>query len=274
MIRLAQVSCRIHGTPLLQDINLELRNGAIALVGPNGAGKSTLLKLLADGGRHMSATHISGQLELDGQALTKFPVDILARRRAFLPQQHADSLQLPVAEILQLAAWPHAAARLPAALYQQALTFWQLEHLAERNYNGLSGGERQRVQLARTWLQLRQHDNAAERIWLLDEPQNALDLPHQQALQQQLREEAGNGALVVFSTHDINFALHTAERIIILREGRIHADAGSSAIAEPALLQDVFGVPFTRLVNPADQSIWLVTGHHSHANTNTSSRLP
>ncbi len=270
MITLAHLHCRLHDATLLQDINLTLNNGAIALVGPNGAGKSTLLKLLADGGRHFSAASISGYIRLQDNDLRKMPADQLARRRAFLPQQHTDTLQLSVGEILELAAWPHGNAVLPASLRQQALGIWQLSTLEKRSYAGLSGGERQRVQLARTWLQIRQHENAAERIWLLDEPQNALDLPHQQALQKQLRAEAESGALVVFSTHDINFAMHTAERVVILREGRLHADAGSSAIADPALLQDVFGVHFTRLVNPADQSIWLVTGHNTH----TSSRLP
>lgn len=263
MITLAHVSCRINTATLLQDVSLELGQGAIALVGPNGAGKSTLLKLLADGGRFFSPAQISGTLKLDGQALAKFPADTLAHRRAFLPQQHADALQLQVAEILELAAWPHGNTRLPVALFEEALALWQLEALATRSYSGLSGGERQRVQLARTWLQIRQHETAAERIWLLDEPQNALDLPHQQILQKQLRQEAASGALVIFSTHDINFALHTAERVIVLREGRIHADGGSSAIADPALLQDVFGVPFTRLIHPDDASLWLVPGHHT-----------
>jgi iron complex transport system ATP-binding protein len=259
MITLRNISCHIGPAALLQDVNLELQPGCIALVGPNGAGKSTLLKLLADGGRHFLRTSIRGELQLDKKALQKIPVDALARRRAFLPQQHVDALQLPVAEILELAAWPHGKASLPAALYQEALMLWQLEALAARAYSGLSGGERQRVQLARTWLQIRQHENPGERIWLLDEPQNALDLPHQQILQTQLRREAANGALVVFSTHDINFALHSAERIIVLREGRVHADGGSSAIADPALLQDVFGVRFSRLINPNDNSIWLTT---------------
>ncbi len=263
MITLTQISCRIGAASLLQDVNLELRSGAIALVGPNGAGKSTLLKLLADGGRHLAATHIQGELLLDGQDLASFPADSLARRRAFLPQQHADILPLAVSEILELASWPHGRTHLPAALYQEALAVWQLETMTKRAYSGLSGGERQRVQLARTWLQMRQHENPAERIWLLDEPQNALDLPHQQILQKQLRHEAADGALVIFSTHDINFALHTAERVIVLRQGRIHADGGSSALADPALLQDVFGVPFTRLTHPDDASLWLVPGHHT-----------
>ncbi len=263
MITLAHVSCRMNSATLLQDVSLELKQGAIALVGPNGAGKSTLLKLLADGGRLLSNAQISGTLQLDGQPLAKLPADTLARRRAFLPQQHADALPLPVTDILELAAWPHGNTRPALALYEEALALWELDLLASRTYSGLSGGERQRVQLARTWLQIRQHETAAERIWLLDEPQNALDLPHQQMLHKQLRQEASSGALVIFSTHDINFALHTAERVIVLRAGRIHADGDSSAIADPVLLQDVFDVPFTRLIHPDDASLWLVPGHHT-----------
>lgn len=260
MISLRNISCHIGNAALLQDVNLELQHGCIALVGPNGAGKSTLLKLLADGGRHFLQGSIRGELQLDKKPLQKIPVSELARQRAFLPQQHAESLPMPVAEILELAAWPHGRSHLPPELRQEALQLWKLQALELRHYDQLSGGERQRVQLARTWLQMRLHTPASERIWLLDEPQNALDLPHQRILQQQLRHEAEAGALVIFSTHDINFALHTANRIIVLQEGRIRADNVSSAIADPALLQDVFGVSFTRLLNPADNSVWLVTG--------------
>lgn len=260
MIRLSHISCHIGKAALLEDVSLDLQQGCVALVGPNGAGKSTLLKLLADGGRYFQQAGIRGELRLDQKPLQKIPPDELARRRAFLPQQHAESLPLPVGEILELAAWPHGNTSLPAELRQEALQLWKLQALELRHYDQLSGGERQRVQLARTWLQMRLHVSAHERIWLLDEPQSALDMPHQRVLQQQLRHEAGQGALVIFSTHDINFALHTADRVIVLQHGRLRADDVSAAIADPALLQDVFGVSFTRLLNPADNSVWLVTG--------------
>ena len=260
MITLSQLHCHVGENGLLQDISLTLQHGCIALVGPNGAGKSTLLKLLADGGRDFTQARIRGDMYLDAKPLAKIPADLLARRRAFLPQHHAESLQLPVTDIIAMAAWPHGGGNAAENLQREALDIWELGALATRHYNRLSGGERQRVQLARTWLQMRLQAEPTKRIWLLDEPQNALDLPHQQRLQQQLRTETANGALVIFSTHDINFALHTADRVIALREGRMHADAGSSAIADPALLQDVFGVRFTRLVNPDDNNVWLVTG--------------
>jgi ABC-type hemin transport system ATPase subunit len=257
VIELAALTCRIGTRTLLQDISLRLAPSCIAVIGPNGAGKSTLLRLCADGGRHLPRHSVSGALMLDQQPLHDIAADALASRRAFLPQQHAEALHLAVADILELAAWPHGGS-LPRESSELATRLWELERLLPRRYDELSGGERQRVQLARTWLQMRLHSVPAERIWLLDEPQNALDLPHQQRLRECLRAEADAGALVMFSTHDINFALRTADIIVALKEGRLHASGSPAQMADPDLLQDVFGVAFDRLAHPVDGRPWLL----------------
>lgn len=259
MMTLSGLSCRFGTHSILQDITVTLQSGCIALIGPNGAGKSTLLRLCTDAGRYFPHAGITGDIQLDGGALQDMAPEALARRRSFLPQQHADSLRLPVRDLLCLAVWPHGGAgALAEQLYQQALQTWELEPLADRHYDALSGGERQRVQLARTWLQMRLHPLASERIWLLDEPQNALDLPHQQRLRQSLRTESEAGALVIFSTHDINFALRSADRILVLKAGRLHTAGSADAIADPALLEEVFGVAFDRVEHPADGKPWLL----------------
>lgn len=260
MMVLERLGCRFKTHTVLSDVSLSLPPQCVALVGPNGAGKSTLLQLCADGGRYFRQAEISGEIRLDGKPLREIAPEKLARRRAFLPQQHADSLQLPVRDLLGLAAWPHGGGKDADRLHEEALTVWELEQLASRHWNQLSGGERQRAQLARSWMQMRLHPEPAERIWLLDEPQNALDLPHQQRLHQQLRAETSAGSLVMFSTHDINFALRTADRILVLANGRLQADDGPEAIADPARLQAIFGVPFTRISNPADGKPWLIPG--------------
>lgn len=264
MIVLDHVSCRLSEHTVLEDVSLTLTPGCVALIGPNGAGKSTLLHLLADGGRYLRHAHISGSCRLDDRALRDIAPLALARRRAFLPQQHADNLQLPVRDLLCLAAWPHGGRADATALYQEALHRWTLEPLADRPWQALSGGERQRAQLARTWMQMRLQADPTQRLWLLDEPQNALDLPHQQQLHERLRAEAEAGALVVFSTHDINFALRTADRILALSRGQLQADGSPDTIAgTPAdtnRLGAIFGVPFTRLTSPADGRPWLIPG--------------
>ena len=258
MITLSQVSCFLRGQSCLHEVSLSFTSGLVALIGANGAGKSTLLHLLADGGRHYPSAKITGSLELEGQALRTFPSQALAQRRAFLPQQHSEQLPLAVHDIVMLACWPFMQPSQTAALHADALQRWDLEHLAHRSWQALSGGERQRVQLARTWLQLQFQTQASQRIWLLDEPQNALDLPHQQSLKKQLHEEARPGALVVFSTHDINFALHNADRVIALGNGQILADGNAQELADPALLQHIFGVPFEALTPPESEKPWLV----------------
>lgn len=259
MIRLQALGCRFGAHTVLENITTDLQPGCVALIGPNGAGKSTLLRLCADGGRYFSSASVQGRITLEQQPLADIPADTLARRRAFLPQQHSDALALPVDELLCLAAWPHGGGGGRARdLYQQALQRWELEALARRRYDELSGGERQRVQLARTWLQMRLHEKASERIWLLDEPQNALDLPHQQQLRQTLRDEAANGALVLFSTHDINFALRSADQLLLLKNGRLVASGSPELLADTDLLQSVFGVGFDRLTHPVDGRPWLL----------------
>jgi iron complex transport system ATP-binding protein len=259
MIDLCALSCFFGNHSVLHDISVTLRSGCIALVGPNGAGKSTLLRLCADAGRYFPQARITGDVLLDDEPLKNMSPALLAQRRAFLPQQHADSLRLPVHELLQLAAWPHGgSSRQIETVYQQALQAWELNTLAYRHYDELSGGERQRVQLARTWLQMRLHENAHERIWLLDEPQNSLDLPQQQRLRQHLRHEGSSGALVIFSTHDINFALRSADQILVLKAGKLQAFGTPDDIANPLLLQEAFGVGFDKITHPVDGKIWLL----------------
>lgn len=258
MISLRNVSCRMDRQDLLQDVTAELGSGCVAVIGPNGAGKSTLLRLCADGGRQLPLARLDGAVLLDGQPLRDIPVDVLARRRAFLPQQHADALRLQVGDVLELAAWPQGLSSLPAALRAGAIALWELEHLLQRPYTHLSGGERQRVQLARTWLQMRLQPEPAQRLWLLDEPQTALDLPHQQRLQDCLRREGAAGGLVLFSTHDLNFALRAADRILALRQGRLMAIGTPEEMTDPALLQEIFGVAFARLPHPGDGRPWVI----------------
>lgn len=250
MIRCEQLGCHVGERALLQALSLTLDAGqCVAVVGPNGAGKSTLLRLLS-GERLLRQ---DGEVQLSGRALHDWPLPELARRRSFLMQSHANELASSVTELVTLGAYPHGGLRLDQrALLDEALARWELTSLHLRSYLTLSGGERQRVHLARTWLQLRLHETAAERLWLLDEPLNGLDLPHQQLLQRSLREQAGEGALVIFSVHDLNFALRTADTVLALSQGKLLYAGQAAGLAEPALLRDIFGTAFLCLSHPKD----------------------
>ncbi|HET8729647.1 MAG TPA: ATP-binding cassette domain-containing protein [Moraxellaceae bacterium] len=258
MIQLSGVSLHLAGRTLLRTVDLSLQSGCVALIGANGAGKSTLLQLLADGGRYLEGGHLDGVLQLDDQSLRSCPPQALAQRRAFLPQRHSESLPLTVMATLGLATWPWGGGPLPTPLLEEAVERWELAPLTGRRYTALSGGERQRVHLARTWLQLRMQPAPRQRIWLLDEPQTALDHPHQQTLLSSLNEEAEAGALVVFSTHDVNFALRAANHVVALKHGLVAAAGTPGQVATPGHLHDIYGVRFVQVTHPVDGRLVLL----------------
>lgn len=259
MIAFENVSFRADSQSILNNVSFTAERGLVALIGPNGAGKSTLLRLLADGGRYYQKAHITGSLTLDNQRLTDISPLELAKRRAFLAQQHGEELHLPVQDLLCLATWPHGGDYLES-VYQETLQRWELADLVKRSWQALSGGERQRAQLARTWMQIQLQAEPRQRIWILDEPQNALDFPHQLLLRKQLCQEAERGALVIFSTHDINFAVQIADQVLALRQGELVANTCTQEMANPALLETIFNVPFQCLTNPVDNRPWLIPG--------------
>lgn len=248
MLALESVRVRIGDAVLLDGVSLVVQPGeVVAVVGANGAGKSTLLKVAA-GERSPSA----GRVTLDGRPLGAFSPEALALRRAVLPQHSALQFGFTAAEVVRLGRTPHAGRATRAqdeAAVERALAQAGVSHLAGRRYPTLSGGEQQRVHLARTLAQLDgRHDEP--RYLLLDEPTASLDLAHQHAVLRTARAlaEAGTGVLVVL--HDLNLAAQYADRLAVLRRGRLLADGPPAEVLDPALVHAAFDVVVTVLPHP------------------------
>lgn len=254
MINAHRLGCHIGRQRLLEDVSFSVQPGScVAVVGANGAGKSTLLRLLSGEYFARRDIQVSGTADLAGQSLAAWSPQALAQRRSMLMQSHADGLALSVRDLVALGAYPHGGLRQEQqGLRDGVLAQWQLGALAGRSGESLSGGERQRAQLARTDLQLALHPQASERLWLLDEPLNSLDLPHQQLLRRQMRARASAGALVLFSVHDLNFALRTADTVLALRAGRLLYAGGVRELAVPEKLFEIFDTRFVCLEHPHD----------------------
>jgi iron complex transport system ATP-binding protein len=251
MLHLDDVHVQIGGAVLLGGVTLAVRPGeVVAVVGPNGAGKSTLLKVAA-GERAPSA----GRATLDGRPLAARSPEHLAIRRAVLPQQSALAFGFTAFEVAMLGRTPHAATRdgHEAAAWR-ALERAGVAHLAERRYPTLSGGEQQRVHLARALAQLdgpaAPDAPRAPRYLLLDEPTASLDLAHQHAVLALARAhaEAGGGVLVVL--HDLNLAAQYADRLAVLRGGRLLAEGRPAEVLDPGLVHAAFDVPVVVLPHP------------------------
>lgn len=206
----------------------------VAIIGPNGAGKSSLLHLLA-GGEVASR----GGVRLAGRAIGDYSAAELAQRRAVLAQEQALVFPFTVRDVVAMGQFESAS----DAAIEHCLEWVSATALLNRQYLSLSGGERQRVHLARVLMQLHPRIQVNQPCYLfLDEPLNALDLRHQFALMQRLRELRSQGVAICCVIHDLLLAQRFADRVWVMQGGRLIADGGPAVISD-ALLEQVFELP-------------------------------
>ncbi len=215
-----------HGparTPVLHGVSLDITAGRwTSIVGPNGAGKSTLLKCLAGLLPH------HGSVALLGQPLLALPQRARARQLAWLGQNESSADDLIVWDVAMLGRLPHQPWLAPPsaadhAAVEQALRATQAWDWRHRPLGQLSGGERQRVLLARALA-------VQAQVLLMDEPLANLDPPHQVDWLLLVRELVRQGRTVVSVLHEISFALH-ADELVIMAQGRVthHGDCAAPA---------------------------------------------
>ena len=181
----------------------------VALLGPSGCGKSTTLRLVAgleacDGGR----------IEIGGADVTARPP--AARGVAMVFQNYALFPHLTVAENI---AFGLSVRRVPAAerarRLQRAADLLGLTSLLERKPAQLSGGQRQRVALGRAIV-------AEAPVCLMDEPLSNLDAQLRQQMRVEIRElQQRLGMTMLYVTHDQTEAMTMADRVVLMRAGRI-----------------------------------------------------
>jgi zinc/manganese transport system ATP-binding protein len=204
MLQVQGVSYRYPGKAsptALADVSFSLGPGSLtALLGPNGAGKSTLLKLLLG-----QLTPCQGRLLWSGQAMAP-----RRPRLALVPQRSAIQWQMPITvrDLVALGTLSAPAAE-PLLEISEALKAMGLAALAEMRLSQLSGGQQQRALLARALVQKAD-------LLLLDEPFTYLDPPTRQQLLAVLRQQAGQGRIVLVSSHDWGDSLQGYDRALLL----------------------------------------------------------
>ena len=226
---------------VLDGIDLALRPGEVlALLGPNGSGKSTLIRaalgLLPLAG---------GQVLIDGADAAALTPRQRAQKAAYLPQTR------PVPNITALRMVLHG--RFPHLTYPRrfrqedyaaamaALAQADAACLARRSMPELSGGQRQRVYLAMALAQ------DAPTLFL-DEPTAFLDVSHQLEVGRLAGQLARQGKAVVLVLHDLPLALSTADRLAVLKGGRLLAVDGPEALCADGILNSVFGIELGRVM--------------------------
>jgi iron complex transport system ATP-binding protein len=224
------------GRAVLRDVSFRVSAGEmVALCGPNGAGKSTLLRVLL--GLHAPG---AGRVLLGGDPVAGLPRREIARRAALLPQESPFDLPLTVREVVALGRLPYLGRFQPegpsdARAVERALDLTDTVALAGRPVTELSGGERHRVHLARALAQ-------EAPVLLLDEPAASLDLVHQLQAVDLLRALVDEGRAALIALHDLSLAARRCDRMLLLAQGTVQADAPPREVLTPEALARFFGV--------------------------------
>ncbi|HEX3348115.1 MAG TPA: ABC transporter ATP-binding protein [Acetobacteraceae bacterium] len=209
-LQLERVSKAYGDTKAVDSVSLEVAEGEmVVLLGPSGCGKTTTLRMIAG---FVDATE--GDILLDGQSIAALPAH--RREMGIVFQSYALFPHLSVARNvafgLEMRREPRAARTAQVA---EMLRLVKLEAYADRLPRHLSGGQQQRVAIARA---LAIHP----RMLLLDEPLSNLDAELRLDVAREIRLLQRDRALTtIMVTHDQNEAMAMADRLVVMRDGRV-----------------------------------------------------
>jgi 2-aminoethylphosphonate transport system ATP-binding protein len=207
------VTVAYRGTVVLEDFSLEVRRGEVmALIGPSGSGKTTALRAVAGFVRP-----VKGRLQIGGTDCTEVPP--YARGIGMVVQNYA---MFPHMRVTANVAFGLRARNAPRDLIEkrveECLRLVGMAGFKDRYPRELSGGQQQRVAIARALA-------IEPKVLLLDEPLSALDAQIRRAMVEELAalHRKLPGLTVLYVTHDQSEALTLADRIAVMRDGRLNA---------------------------------------------------
>ena len=209
-LELRSIEKKFDQTQVIHGVDLQVADGEfVVFVGPSGCGKSTLLRMIAG-----LDVPTSGELLIDGQRVNE--VGAADRGCAMVFQSYA---LYPHMTVYANMAFGLENAKVPkdeiARKVQEAATLLRLDSLLQRRPTQLSGGQRQRVAIGRAIVR-------SPKIFLFDEPLSNLDAELRVSMRSELRElHQRLGATMVYVTHDQVEAMTMADKIVVLRAGRI-----------------------------------------------------
>lgn len=200
----------VAGRTLVRALDLDVSSGSVtALLGRNGAGKTLTLHTLC--GLRVAA---KGSIAVAGQPLAQWPRKALARKLGLLAQTTEDPFPSTVMETALIGRHPHIdfwqwESDRDRSIAGGALESVDLAGFASRDISTLSGGERRRVAIATLLAQ-------DPELFLLDEPINHLDPPHQLEALRLFRARADAGRAVIMSLHDAGLAARFSDQAVLL----------------------------------------------------------
>lgn len=260
IIHVTDIDFRYKEIRALRGISFEVRRGEfLGVIGPNGSGKTTLIRVI-DG----ILAPQRGGVSISGSAIRGMGRREIARLVAVVPQDLPLVFPYRAIEIVMMGRSPHLGmlrfeGESDLEIVRGAMEMTDTAALADRRMDSLSGGERQRVLIARALAQ-------EPEVILLDEPTAFLDIKHQAeffGLMKRLNRERGLTVLAV--THDINLAAAYCDRVMLLKEGRIHTLGTPGEVITEANIREAYETDVLVDANPLNglPRVTLLSSHPS-----------
>ncbi|MDQ4120162.1 MAG: ABC transporter ATP-binding protein [Acidobacteriota bacterium] len=239
---------------VISGVSLEAKAGeTVALLGANGAGKTTLLRAL-----NGAIPVLKGEIELEEKPLAQFSRREIARKIAVVAQETELKFPVTVLEFVLSGRFAHGSAfgwetERDVEIARQSLIEADLAGFEKRLMNQLSGGERQRAVFARSLA-------TEAKLFLLDEPTANLDLAHQALLLRLIKNKCQNeNSAAVVITHDLNAAAEFADRILLLKRGKVVSTGTPREVLTEENLRETFGVRVLLDRHPVSNNLRITT---------------
>lgn len=224
-------------TEHLKRVSSSIEPGKVTtIIGPNGCGKSTLLGVMS---KNMEPQ--SGEIVLDGKALSSYKPKELARRLAVVHQHNDAPADITVERLVSYGRMPHRGLlsqnkEEDGQAIEWALSRTRLLDKRTKPIDQLSGGERQRVWIAMSLAQ-------RTPVLFLDEPTTYLDIYYQIELLELIRDlNVSHGLTIVMVLHDINQAIRYSDQIIVMKQGEIMGRGTPQEVINEQTMRDIYGV--------------------------------
>ena len=217
-LKAIQLTKQYGSKTAVNHLNLSLSNGVYGLLGANGAGKTTLMRLLCD-----IQTPTSGRITLDGKNISVLG-EKYRNLLGYLPQQFGYYPDFTAWDFLMYVAALKGLSEKQA--HKKATELLEAVDLAEKRnlkIKTFSGGMKQRLGIAQAMLN-------NPRILILDEPTAGMDTTTRQRFWEIINDLKKSGVTILYSSHYIEEVEHTADRILVLHQGKLIRDTTPHAM--------------------------------------------
>ena len=236
LLTIEELTCGYGQNEVLRDLGMEIRAGEIwCILGRNGVGKTTLFKTILG-----SLPKIGGRILLGGRDTQEMSRREIARMIAYVPQYHTPPFPFTVREVVVMGRNAYIGTfGAPSAEDERAadrvLKSLRIAHLADREYTQISGGERQMVLIARAMAQ-------EPVLLMMDEPAANLDYGNQVKMLKKMRELAGAGISIVFTSHNPEHAFLCEANVAAIVDADTVLTGPAKELIDEDLLKRMYGI--------------------------------